>query len=221
MLGINSTQISALKTNPGSTPWNFERGSHGVGPSGYPEGPHGGLQWTWWKVRHVGYQFYSDFSKKSKSRVNTPKFWTGLPWGWPIGVPRGPPRSFPVNLMKVRYVGYQFYSDFSKKNKSRVNTPKFWTGLPCGGQLGSPFDTGLSHIILSTISTLTRRGGVATTHPGIVPQLPKFPLGRSKHCGTPTTISTTLSRLPARQTVNPICHFPSTPFITRNKNTAD
>jgi hypothetical protein len=35
MLGINSTQISARKTNPGLTQHYFEWDSHGVGPSGH------------------------------------------------------------------------------------------------------------------------------------------------------------------------------------------
>ena len=56
-----------------------------------------------------------------------------------LGPPGGPPRDpdapqgprpvvqkgSPVNLMKVRDVGYQFYSDFSTENESRVNTLKF------------------------------------------------------------------------------------------------
>ena len=33
------------------------------------------------------------------------------------GYPKGPPRRSPVNLIKVRHVGYQFYSDFWKKKR--------------------------------------------------------------------------------------------------------
>ena len=48
------------------------------------------------------------------------------------GYPKGPPRRSPVNLIKVRHVGYQFYSDFSKKNESMVNTPTILNQTPMG-----------------------------------------------------------------------------------------
>ena len=47
-------------------------------------------------TRHVGYQFYSDFSTENKYRVNTQlklKFWIRLPWGDPPGP--WPPQPWP------------------------------------------------------------------------------------------------------------------------------
>jgi hypothetical protein len=44
-------------------------------------------------ARHVGYQFYSDFSTEKKYRINTPlKFQIRLPWGgiWRSGGTRAP-----------------------------------------------------------------------------------------------------------------------------------
>ena len=126
MLDINSTQISALKTNTGSTHQNFESDSHGVAHWGSPEAPLGGFQRTYvMNIRHVGYQFYSDFSSENEYRVNTPKFRIRLPWGGQSGFPRGPLERSPNKLMKIRHVGHQFDSDFSTENEYRVNTPKF------------------------------------------------------------------------------------------------
>ena len=53
--------------------------------------------------------------------------------------PKGPhpevQKGSPVNLMKKGYVGYQFYSDFSKKNKY----PEILNGTPTGwAPLGYP-----------------------------------------------------------------------------------
>ena len=80
-LGINSTQFSALKTNPGSTHLlNFELDSHRV-THGHP-----GTPWLWVvseepnDIRYVGYQFYSVFRAENESRVNTSlKFRNRLP----------------------------------------------------------------------------------------------------------------------------------------------
>jgi hypothetical protein len=74
--------------------------------------PPGGSSENLMKVRHVGYQFYSDFCNENKYRVSTLKFQIRLPWGGVSGYPRGSSK----NLMKVRHVGYQFYSDFSNEN---------------------------------------------------------------------------------------------------------
>ena len=54
-------------------------GTHGAPPGGYlwkiPSGAPAYLLW------HVGYQLYSDFSKKNESRVDATLFWMGLPRG--------------------------------------------------------------------------------------------------------------------------------------------
>ena len=55
------------------------------------------------ELGHVGYQFYSDFSKENEY----PKILNGTPTGWdPLGYPEGPPRTPLVNLMKAWHVGY-------------------------------------------------------------------------------------------------------------------
>ena len=108
----------------GAPPWS----PHGAPPGGYlwkiPSGAPSYLLW------HVGYQLYSDFSKKNESRVDATLFWMGLPRGWPRGATpvtlRGPRQRSPLKLMELRHVGYQLYSDFSKKNESRVDTTLFW-----------------------------------------------------------------------------------------------
>ena len=78
MLGINCTQISARKMNPGLMQHYFEWDSHGVGPLVLPQvtlrGPRQRSPVKLMKLRHVGYQFYSDFSKKNESRVDTTLF---------------------------------------------------------------------------------------------------------------------------------------------------
>ena len=55
------------------------------------------------ELGHVGYQFYSDFSKENEY----PKILNGTLTGWdPLGYPEGPPRTPLVNLMKAWHVGY-------------------------------------------------------------------------------------------------------------------
>ena len=112
-------------------PWS----PHGAPPGGYlwkiPSGAPAYLLW------HVGYQFYSDFSKENESRDDTTLFWMGLPQVWPRGATpgylEGPLSvvSTEVDETKACWV-YIFYSDFSKDNESRVDTTLFWIGLPRG-----------------------------------------------------------------------------------------
>ena len=72
MLGINSTQISARKTNQGMTQHYFEWDSHGVCPEEYtPRGPHQRSPLKLMKLRRVGYKFYSNFCKENESRDDT------------------------------------------------------------------------------------------------------------------------------------------------------
>ena len=109
MLGINSTQISALKTNSGSTHQNFESDSHGVSHRGPP-----------WEVskelnenKACWVSILLRFQLLKRIQGQHAKISNQTPMGWPIGVPLG--RS-PKNLMEKRHVGYQFYSDFSTEN---------------------------------------------------------------------------------------------------------
>ena len=88
------------------------------------------------KLRHVGYQFYSDFSKKNESRVDKPKFWMELQLGWPWGVtPRGPhqrsPKSYGLVLelvglivFELKYVKQPHEGEKSNDKKQRVTKQK-------------------------------------------------------------------------------------------------
>ena len=98
MLDINSTQISELKKNTGSTHLKiFESGLHG-GSSG----PLWGVSEEPNDISHVGYQFYSNFSSENVYRVNTPmRVWE--PRGPFMGVSKEPNdiRHFGINSTQI------------------------------------------------------------------------------------------------------------------------
>ena len=106
MLGINSTQISARKTNPGLTQHYFEWDSHGVGPLGLPlvtlRGPCQTSPVKLMKTKACGVSILLRFQQEKQIQGWQTKILNGTPTGLALrGYPKGPPSE----VSKIIWIG--------------------------------------------------------------------------------------------------------------------
>ena len=126
--------------------WKKELNELYITPTGPPGTPPGvpfevqkGSLKNLIKIRHVGYQFYSDFSTENEYRVHTPKFRIRLPWGGPLGFPRSPLGRFPKNLCnehKACWVSILLRFQLWKRIQGRHT--KILNQTPMGWLIGVP-----------------------------------------------------------------------------------
>ena len=98
MLGINSTQISARKMNPGLTQHYFEWDSHGVGPEGPPSEVSSEVDET----KACWVSILLRFQQEKQIQGWQTKILNGTPTGLALrGYPKGPPSE----VSKIIWIG--------------------------------------------------------------------------------------------------------------------